>query len=692
MRKQQNFQWNKIQLGTCYYPEQWDRSFWKEDLIRMLEAGIQTVRIGEFAWSILEPHEGEFSFELFDAFLDIAEETEMKVIFGTPSATPPAWLTEKYPEVLNARIDGVLFRHGMRRHYNYNSPKYQELAARIADKIAEHYAKRPCIIGWQIDNELNCETDEFYSESDSIAFRRFLSEKYLTLDRLNEAWGTVVWSQTYSSWDEIFVPRPTVRCSENPHLKLDYSRFISDSAIRWCRMQYNILKQHIKSGDFITTNGLFSRLDNHTMQDTALDVYTYDSYPNFAWCLREDPLRSRGLNDRKWSAHLTEVRSICPHFGIMEQQSGANGWTTCMEAPAPKPGQLTLWAMQSIAHGADYVSFFRWRTATKGTEIYWHGILDYDNRDNRKLREVRALGDLLPRLCEVTNADFAADAAIVMDYDNIWDAELDQWHRRLAHESEKEIFIAAQNSHTPIDYLFLLDETEPAELAKYKLLFYPHPLIMTERRAALLKSYVEQGGILILGARTGMKDITGQCVMQPMPGLLADLTGSRTDDFTFIGPGDEMQTMEWCGEVLSTGIFSDILDITSETAKVLAVYGKDYYQGRPVLIESACGKGTTIHFGGTFTRENTLAMLKYTHCAEPHSNTIRLPECCELAVREKNGVIYYFVLNYSPEQQSVLLHKKLTDLYSGETVCGEVSIPPYGTRVYRQASGEGTGV
>lgn len=134
--------------------------------------------------------------------------------------------------------------------------------------------------------------------------------------------------------------------------------------------------------DFITTNGMFGNLDNHRMEDECLDVYTYDSYPNFAYCLCEDPKHSDDLNDRKWSRNLTEVRSICPHFGIMEQQSGANGWNTRMEAPVPKPGQMTLWAMQSIAHGADYVSFFRWRTATMGTEIYWHGILDYDNRDN----------------------------------------------------------------------------------------------------------------------------------------------------------------------------------------------------------------------------------------------------------------------------------------------------------------------
>lgn len=189
MRKQQNYQWNTLSLGTCYYPEHWDRNMWEEDLARMLSHGIKTIRIGEFAWSKVEPREGEFTFAFFDEFLKVVAETEMKVIFGTPTATPPAWLTEKYPEVLNCRMDGVKFRHGMRRHYNYNSPVYQKLCKRIVEKFGEHYAKHPSVIGWQIDNEINCEVDEFYSESDTLAFREFLKETYGTLNALNKAWG-----------------------------------------------------------------------------------------------------------------------------------------------------------------------------------------------------------------------------------------------------------------------------------------------------------------------------------------------------------------------------------------------------------------------------------------------------------------------------------------------------------------------
>ena len=186
---------------------------------------------------------GIYLLTFFDSFLDVAEEEGMKVIFGTPTATPPVWLTEKYPEVLNCRLDGTPFRHGMRRHYNYNSSVYRKFCSIIVEKAAQHYGQRPCIVGWQIDNEINCEVDVFYSESDTAAFREFLKEKYQTLDALNEAWGTVFWNQTYTKWEEIYVPRPTVHDSTNPHQVLDYTRFVSASAIQFCKIQSDIIRK-----------------------------------------------------------------------------------------------------------------------------------------------------------------------------------------------------------------------------------------------------------------------------------------------------------------------------------------------------------------------------------------------------------------------------------------------------------------
>lgn len=681
MNTRQKHQWTQMIMGVCYYPEHWDKALWKEDLERMKDAGITVIRIAEFAWSKVEPEEGVFRFDFFDEFLDLCSQMDMKVTFCTPTATPPAWLTEKYPEVLNARKDGVLYRHGGRRHYNYNSPVYQKLSARIVEKEAEHYAQHPAIVGWQIDNELNCETNEFYSEADSKAFRVFLQEKYGTLDRLNEAWGTVFWNQTYTDWDQVYVPRTVLNMGINPHQHLDYFRFVSDSTLKYCKMQTDIIRKYKKPDDYITTNGMFGNVDNHLMEKECLDVYTYDSYPSFAFGLDRDPNTADDLNDRKWTKNLNEVRSICPHFGIMEQQSGANGWTTRMEGPAPRPGQLTLWAMQSVAQGADFISFFRWRTCTVGTEIYWHGILDYDNRDNRKLAEVKDFYRKFKTLDPVCGADNVAAFALIKDYDNVWDTQADVWHCRVAEASEKEIFMASELNHTPYDVVYLQEDSSIEDIEKYPVIFYPHPTLVNEKRIGLLREYVEQGGTLIIGCRAGYKDMNGKCVMMPQPGLLQELTGSDVRDFTFASPAEEPIWAEFDGAKAVMPLFHDILSLQGG-AKALARYGNGYFAGEAAVTEKQTGKGRTIHFGSTFSRENVKQLFRYTGILEPFGEWIEAPEGVEVVLREKGDARYLFVLNFQPEEVSYLLKKESKLLYTGENHNGTCSLPAYGTAVY----------
>lgn len=291
---------NRFELGVCYYPEQWPETLWADDFRRMRELGFSVIRLAEFAWTIFEPQKGTFSFDLFDRAIDLAHQYKLQVILGTPTATPPAWLTAKYPEVLNVTQAGVQYQHGQRRHYNYNAPVYRELSARIVRQMVQHYAQHPAVIGWQIDNELNCETNDFYSSADHLAFNTWVKDKYLTLETLNSAWGTVFWNQTYTDWNQVHLTGPTPSNSPNPHQALDEKRFFSDSAIEFACLQSEIIRE-LAPNQWVTTNGIFGHLDSHKLSEEALDFISYDSYPNFSTIFGNSDPESEPLKDRRWS-------------------------------------------------------------------------------------------------------------------------------------------------------------------------------------------------------------------------------------------------------------------------------------------------------------------------------------------------------------------------------------------------------
>lgn len=675
----------QFRLGVCYYPEQWPESLWDDDFRRMRELGFSVVRMAEFAWSIFEPADGQFSFELFDRVLDLAHQHGLGVILGTPTATPPAWLTHAHPEVLNATREGLPYQHGQRRHYSYNAPIYRELSARIVTQLAEHYGQHPALIGWQIDNELNCEVNVFYAEADHTAFRAWLQGRYESLDALNAAWGTVFWNQTYSDWAQVRLTGLTPSDSPNPHQALDEKRFISDSAIGYAAMQAEIIRPR-SPGRWVTTNGMFGHLDSYALTEQALDFFSYDSYPNFATIYPD--AGPEPLLDRIGGWNLSRVRGISPTFAIMEQQSGPGGWVNRMAQPAPKPGQMRLWTYQSIAHGADMLLYFRWRTATMGTEIYWHGLNDYHNQPNRRIAEVAQIGQELATIGpQIVGAQVVADVGIVLDYDNEWDGELDVWHGPLSQQSTHAWVKALQYQHIPCDAVYMRPTTSAADLARYRLLVYPHAAILSEEMAAVLAAYVEQGGALVLGCRTGYKLASGQVAMRPMPGPLAELCGVTVADFTRVGPHEQPPALSWIETSPTEGIiraelFNEQLTVQSPQATVLAEYGSGFYSGSPVLVRNPVGAGRVYTYGSTFTQPLAEFLLFEIGISSPAVGLFDLPRSVELCLRQHpaTGQRFAFLLNYSGEFRELELLRGMRDAL-GAQLEGYITLEPYGVRV-----------
>ena len=665
-----------LTLGVCYYPEHWDPSLWREDLRRMKDMGLEVIRIAEFAWNKFEPSEGEFTFAFFDSFMKIVEEEGMKVIFCTPTATPPAWMSHKYPEILNADIDGHLLRHGHRRHYNMTHETYRFFVSRITEKLGEHYGKHPNIVAWQLDNEINCECHLYYAESDHRAFRQYLKEKFGTLDALNDAIGAVFWNQTYTDWEEVYLTRRTNHEGHtNPHMELLERHFISDTVIDFFKLQADILRKYTDAK--ITTNGLFRYIDYHRLTDEVLDFITLDNYPHF----NEKRNEADNVAKRRNAAYrLARTRSISPIFGVMEQQSGVGGWTFWHPTEAPKPGYLRLWALQSVANGADFVSFFRWRTCTFGTEIYWHGILNYDNRDNRRVAEVRKTFGDLKKIQGVTGKAFRAELAILRDHDNERDGENDLWHGDADKQSYEAWTSATEKAHVPFDLVYIHDETTVEELSGYRMVVYPHAAILTERRAALLRDYAERGGTVLFGCRTGYKDLYGRCPMTPMPGPVAELCGVTVDDFTAVSSECEGAFAVLDGKRVSAPIFNDLL--TPVDAEVIARFDNRFYKGACAMTERRVGEGKAMYFGGAFGEDTARAILAREGIGAPDGwdRILMLPEGVGLTVRGE----YVFLLNYTEETVAIPCREPLYDLIAEADVTETLLLSPLDVAVLKK--------
>lgn len=500
-----------MRLGVCYYPEHWPEEAWADDAKHMAGMGLSWVRIGEFAWSRLEPEPGRYAFAWLDRVLDTLNGAGLKVVLGTPTATPPKWLVDGDPEMLAVGPDGQPRRFGSRRHYCFSSESYRIHCARIVTALAERYGEHPAVAAWQTDNEYGCHnTTISYSAAAARGFRQWLKTRYGDIAALNTAWGTVFWSQAYRSFEEIDPPFQTVT-EANPSHCLDYNRFASDEVVSFNRLQIDILHRLSPGRDVIHNfMGFYTEFD-HFAVGADLDVASWDSYPlgflEDFWFTAEEKRRYLRQGHPDVSAFHHDLYRGCSRgrWWVMEQQPGPVNWAGFN--PAPLSGMVRMWTWEALAHGAEVVSYFRWRQAPFAQEQFHAGLNLPDHSEDVAASEVRQVSAEIGSIGPLAPCG-RAPVALLFSYEADWVTKIQPQGRGYrALRIVFEFYCGLRKLGLDVDIV------DPAgDLSGYKLVVAPALPIVDEDLAARLMSLTVP---VLLGPRAASK--TPQ--LQIPPGL-----------------------------------------------------------------------------------------------------------------------------------------------------------------------------
>jgi beta-galactosidase len=648
-------------LGAAWYPEQWPESQWESDLQLMQDAHMNVVRIGEFAWSTLEPVEGQYELDWMERAIALAAKHHIAVVIGTPTDAPPAWLTKKYPDTLGMNADGHWREHGGRRQFNYANPRYRQLCASIVEQLARRFGHNANVIGWQIGNEY---TDESFDPATRVLFQNFLRDKYKTLDNLNRQWSTAYWSQTYTAWAQI----PMENSNGNPGLLLDHKHFVTETWRSFQRVQIDVLRKAILPSQFITTNiGGLGWSDNwdHYAIAADLDLASWDDYVGEGHL---DVAKNAMLNDfvRGWKRQ---------NFWVMETEPGSVNWAPINNSLWP--GETRALAWQTIGHGADAVLFWQWRDALNGQEQYHGAIAGPDGKPLPIYAEIARLGkDLELTRNALGGTSPHAEIAILHDYDSRWAIDFQPHSKEYDQQQVMLRFYQPleQMAEAAGESIDIIDPTQDRPLDQYKLLVAPGLNVIPAALATKLLAYVRQGGHLLLGPRSGMKDEFNSLNPQRQPGPLADALGARVEQYYALDHPVALSKADHATNPVTTPVglgtadtWAEQLAVNSPATRIDEVYSDPggWLDGKPALVSRSAGKGTLAYLG-TLPDAKLLQSLLLHSSPYADMKTL-LPAAVEMCTRSGPSGSVVIYINHGSDTVSIPLEQPMQNLLSSNS-------------------------
>ena len=580
--------------GAYYYPEHWDESQWERDLKQMHELGFEFTHFAEFAWAQLEPQEGVYDFSWLDRAVALAAKYDLKVVMCTSTATPPVWLSRKYPEILLKSEDGTVQDHGARQHASFASPVYRKLAYRMIEELARHYGNDSRIIGWQLDNEPAVQFD--YNQAAEEAFREFLKEKYHhNIQELNAAWGTAFWSEVYSRFEEITLPK-TAQMFMNHHQILDYRRFAAKQTNDFLNEQCRLIKKYAKN-QWVTTNYIPDYDKGHIGGSKDLDFVSYTRYMVYG---DNEGIGRRGYrvgNPLRIAMANDFFRPVNGTYGVMELQPGQVNWGSIN--PQPLPGAVRLWLWSVFAGGSDFICTYRYRQPLYGTEQYHYGIVSTDGvtvtpggREYEQfMKEIRSLRkDYRPKE-DKPETYLKRKTAILWNPENYWSIDRQKQNATWNTFAHVDKYYRILKSYAaPVDFI-----SEEKDFSQYPVMIVPAYQLADKELVARWKKYVEEGGNLVLTCRTAQKDRFGRLPEAPFGSMIDELTGNHMEFYDLLLPQDPGQ-VKMDGKVYTWNTWGEILQ-PGASNEVWATYTNEFYEGKPAVTFRKLGKGSVTYIG-----------------------------------------------------------------------------------------------